>query len=116
MNIVYTATAILGMTAILGIYLLSLVLGNKKTPKAAAFVHGLFAIIGLGLLIFYSSSTEVGPLTAIIIFVIAVFAGFILIYRDFTKKKVPKWLAITHGLTAVAGYGFLLRFAFFSTN
>jgi hypothetical protein len=47
MNIIYAAITIFGMTAILGIYLLSLVLRDRQTPKAAAIIHGLFAVTGL---------------------------------------------------------------------
>ncbi len=112
MNMIYTAIAIFGMTAIIGIYLLSLILRDKKTPKGAAFVHGLFAVIGLIILIVYCVGNDPGPIESIIAFVIAALGGFVLVYRDVTGKGVPKWLGIVHGLAAVIGYGFLIYFAF----
>jgi hypothetical protein len=111
MNMIYTAIAIFGMTAILGLYLLSLILRNKKTPKAAAFVHGLFAVTGLVLLIIYCVGNSPGPKVSITVFTIAAVGGFIVVYKDVTGKA-PKWLAILHGLTAVIGYGLLIAFAF----
>lgn len=113
MNMIYTAIAIFGMTVILGIYLLSLILRDKKTPKGAAFVHGLFAVIGLVLLIVYSVGNDPGPIESIIAFVIAALGGFVLVYKDVTGKGTPKWLGIVHGLAAVIGYALLVVFAFY---
>lgn len=112
MGIIYSAIAILGITAILGMYLLSLVLRDKETPKGMAIIHGLFAVAGLVLLINYCLGNETGPLVSIIAFSIAAMGGFILIYTDITGRKIPKWLGIVHGLTAITGYAFLLWFAF----
>jgi len=99
------------MTAILGIYLISFVLRNQQTPKAVAILHGLFAVTGLVLLISYSNGSEPSPIVSIVVFVIAALGGLILIYKDVIEKQVPKWLAITHGLTAVIGFAFLVLFA-----
>ena len=99
------------MTAILGIYLLSLVLRDKQTPKTAAIIHGLFAVTGLILLISYSRGNEQSPMVSIVVFVIAALGGLTLAYKDMTGKQIPKWLAITHGLTAVIGFAFLVLFA-----
>ena len=112
MGTIYSAIAILGMTAILGMYLLSLVLRNKTTPKGVSIMHGLFAVTGLVLLIVYCLGNNPGPLESIIVFSIAALGGFILIYKDITGQKIPKWLGIVHGLTAVTGYILLLCFAF----
>lgn len=110
---IYSAIAILGMTAILGMYLLSLILRDKATPKGASLLHGLFAVTGLGLLIYYCCTNDAGPLASIIIFSIAALGGFVLIYKDITgSSKIPKWLAIAHGIAAVAGFILLLCFAF----
>ena len=111
MNIIYTAITIFSMTAILGIYLISLVLRDKQTPKGIAIVHGLFAATGLILLLTYSNGSEQSPIVSIVVFVIAALGGLILVYKDVVEKQVPKWLAITHGLTAVIGFAFLILFA-----
>ena len=112
MKMIYTAIAILGMTAILGMYLLSLIIRNKSTPKSASFIHGLFAVIGLVLLIIYCGGNDPSPIVSIIVFSIAAVGGFIVVYKDVTGSHIPKWLAIVHGVTAVVGYGFLIAFAF----
>jgi hypothetical protein len=111
MDIICTAITILSMTALLGIYLLSLVLRNKETPKAAALLHGLFAVTGLLLLISYSNGSEQSPLVSIVVFVIAALGGLVLFYKDVTGKQIPKWLAVVHGLTALIGFVFLVLFA-----
>jgi len=111
MKIIYAAITIFGMAAILGTYLLSLVLRNRETSKPAAIVHGLFAITGLILLIVYSKGNEGSPIVSIVVFTIAAMGGLILVYKDLTGKKIPKWLGIAHGLTAVIGFAFLILFA-----
>ena len=108
----YTAIAILGMTAILGMYLLSLVLRSKSTPKGITIIHGLMAVVALVLLIVYSFGHTPGPWVSILVFVVAALGGFIMNYRDITGKSVPKWLGIAHGLIAIAGFVLLLLFAF----
>jgi len=113
MNIIYAAITIFSMTALLGIYLISLVLRDKQTPKSVAVVHGLFAITGLLLLITYSNGNEQSPMVSIVVFVIAALGGLVLFYKDVTEKQIPKWLALTHGLTAVIGFAFLVLFACF---
>lgn len=109
----WTAISIFALTAILGMTLISYVLQNKPTPKALAFIHGPFGAIGILLLIIYAFYRSPSPLESIIIFIIAAFMGFILIFRDLTGRSIPKWLAVLHGLTAVTGFVFLLFFALF---
>lgn len=113
MGTIYAAIAIFGMTAIFGMYLLSLVLRTKSTPKGVTIIHGLLAVVALILLIVYCVGHTPGPWLSITVFLVAASGGFILNYRDITGKSVPKWLGIVHGLTAVAGFALLLCFAFF---
>jgi hypothetical protein len=47
-----------------------------------------------------------------VLLVIAAIGGIIVFARDITNKPVPKWLAIVHGLVAVAGFLFLLLYSF----
>jgi hypothetical protein len=112
MELIYGALATFGIAALGGIYLLSLVLRDKQTPKLVALIHGLFAVTGLILLIVYCTKNTPGPVVSIGIFVVAALGGLILIYKDLTDNKVPKWLGIVHGLAAVSGYIALLVFAF----
>jgi hypothetical protein len=112
MQIIYTAITLLGIVALAGMYLLSLILRDKQTPKSVTLIHGLFAALSLVLLIVYFFRNESGPLISIIVFSIAAASGIMINYRDITGKTVPKWFAVTHGLLAVTGYAFLLVFAF----
>jgi len=111
MGLIYASIAIFGMTAIFGMYLLSLILRNKSTPKGVTIIHGLMAAVALILLIFYCFGDAPGPWPSIIIFTLAAIGGFVLNYRDITGKKVPKWLGIVHGLAAVTGFILLILFA-----
>lgn len=107
-----TALAFFSLAAILGMILISFVLRNKETPKAVAFIHGPLGAIGIILLIVYAFYHSPSPIESIVLFVLAAFMGFILIFRDLTGRSIPKWLAVLHGLTAITGFLFLLFFIF----
>lgn len=97
------------MTALGGLYLLSHVLANKDTPKGIALIHGVFATLGLITLLV--ASYYYHPLIyTFIIFLIAALGGTILFLYDLEGKKLPKFLAIGHGLIAITGLIILTLF------
>ena len=108
MEIIYAVIIIFGITTILGLYLSSLVLRNKQTPKAVIIIHGMFTITGFVLLFIYYPEAII----SILFFSIATLCGLILLFQDITGKKFAKWLCSAHGLFTVAGFIFLLVFAF----
>jgi hypothetical protein len=112
MNTLYTIIGLFGFGALIGVYLLTMILRNKETPKAVAFIHGGFVATALILLIIYVTKHEHGPVESMVLFILAATGGFVLIYRDLTGKKIPKWLAVGHGLLAVTGFVLLLIYAF----
>jgi hypothetical protein len=112
MTTIYGAIAIFGMTALAGIYLLSLFLRSKGTPKGLTLIHGVFAALAIILLIIYCVKNNAALWEVLIIFILAATGGFILNFRDLMGKKVPKWFAILHGLLAVTGFVILWMFAF----
>jgi hypothetical protein len=107
MNTIYLVISLFALGAIIGMYLLALVLQKKETPKFVAFIHGAFVAAALILLIVYNSSHP-GFMESIVLFIIAALGGLVLITRDLTGKPIPRWLAVVHGLVAVAGFIFLL--------
>lgn len=108
---IYTAIAFFALAAILGMVLLSFVLKGKETPKGVVFTHGPLAAIGLVLLIIYTIDNP-GPMESVVLFIIAALGGVVLVIRDLSRRPIPKWLAVAHGLIAVTGFIFLLVFAF----
>lgn len=111
MTNLYLSIALFALGAIVGMYLLSMVLQKRTTPKFVVFVHGVFVVVALVLLIAYSSSNP-GFFEAIVLFVLAALGGVVLLIRDLSGKPLPKWLAVTHGLIAVTGFIFVLVNAF----
>lgn len=109
---VFTAATILGLTTIVAMYLLSMVIRNKQMPRGLVILQGLFTVLGLGLLIFYSAGHEAAPWVSFLVILLAALAGLVLFYQDVTGKAVPKWLAILQTLTAIVGYTILLVFTF----
>lgn len=112
MTTLYTIIGLFASSALIGLYLLVLVLQNKETPKAVSFVHGGFVVVAFILLISYLVKNSPGPIESVVLFAMAAVGGVVLIYRDITGKKIPKWLAIAHGLLAVSGFIFLLIYTF----
>ena len=77
------------------------------------YIHGVVAATALVLLLVYAfMNPQSAPIVALILFVIAALGGFLLFGIDVATKKPPKWLGLIHGGVAVAGFVFLLVFAF----
>jgi hypothetical protein len=112
MSLVYTIIGLFALGAIIGIYLLALVLKDCATPRSVTFIHGLFVLIAFVLLIIYTRMNTPEPIDSLVLFSIAAVGGLVLVYKDLTGKLVPKWLALTHGLAAIGGFVFLFAFAF----
>lgn len=108
----YSALGFFALAAVLGLYLLTLILTNKETPKSVAIFHGLFAVIGVVLLICYPFFYSPSPITSLILFILAAMGGLLLIYKDLSGKPIPKWLALGHGLTAIIAFLILAVFIF----
>ena len=107
------AIVLFAIAAIFGLMNLMAILNTKDTSKGVVYTHGLFAALGLVLLIVYASSDGARNVTSsLALFVIAALGGFLLFGRDLMKKAGPKWLAVVHGLIAVAGFLMLLGVAF----
>jgi hypothetical protein len=106
----YTAIGFFSIAALAGIYLLTLVLKNKEIPLTIALMHGALAVAGLAILIYYVTQHSPGPVESLILFVMAALGGLVMIYRDITGRKVPKWLAVVHGILAAGGLLVLLGY------
>jgi peptidoglycan/LPS O-acetylase OafA/YrhL len=111
MNTLYTIIGLFALGAIIGLYLLTLVVQKKETPKFVAVIHGLFVAVALVMLIVYNSKNP-GLMESIVLFVIAALGGIVLFVRDISKKPIPRWLAFLHGVIAVVGFIFLLSYTF----
>ena len=111
MSFIYSTITIFGLTAILGMYLLSMILRGKTTPKGVSMMHGILAVTALILLFVYAGLNPPGPVPSIIAFCLAAMGGLVLIYRDVTDKPIPKWLGIGHGLLAITGFVLLVLYA-----
>ena len=110
MDFIYASIAIFGITAIIGLYLLSFVLRKQETPKTIAVIHGFFAFTGFVILILYCYLYQPGPIEGLIVFIVAALGGGFLLYKDM-HGLLPKPLAIIHGILAVIGLILLIVFA-----
>lgn len=104
--------AFFAIAAILGAMMLSHVLRDRKPPRTHAYLHGLFAVVGLLLLLFYTFRNDPGPVECAVLFVVAAVGGITMAVRDFSGRSIPGWLAVVHGLIALSGFVFLLVYTF----
>ena len=111
MEMIYAAIGLIAAAALGGIYLLSQVLRDKQPPSAVPYIHGLLAVSGVIVLVVYSLKNP-GPIGSLIVFGIAATGGLVMLYKNITGEKIPKWLAVVHGFAAVIGFFLLLVFAY----
>ncbi len=112
MELIYTAIMLFAIAAMIGLYMLILVLQNRPVPKGVAITHGLLAATALILLIVDMVKTGADTVQIVVLFIITALGGIVLFARDVTGHSLPKSLAIVHGLLAVTGFVFLLVYAF----
>jgi len=95
----YAIIAFFAIAAVVGIIILKNWLTGATTSRATIYAHGIFAAIGLVLLIVqYFQNGAKQFQTSIILFVAAALVGFYMFVRDLKGKMSPTWLAIVHGL------------------
>lgn len=105
----YAIIILFALAAVFGLIILKNWLTAQNTAKGTVYTHGVFAALGLVLLIVYYFQNEAKTLrTSIVLFLIAAIAGFYMFFRDLKGKMSPTWLAIVHGLVAVAGFVFIV--------
>lgn len=100
------------LAASLGFILLMYILGGKETPKAITILHGLFAFSGLIALILLALYSPYKLWLSVAIFVLAALGGFYLLFKDLTSK-IPKPVAVIHGLLALTGFIVLIFSVFY---
>lgn len=107
---VIAAVILIGVAVILGGYLLSFVLQEKNPPKGIAIAHGTAAVLGILVLLIYALTTEDHHKhwESLVIFVIAAVVGLYLFSRDLRHKKIPRWLAVLHGVVGLGGLTWIL--------
>ena len=99
-----TAIVLFAIAAIFGLIILTAILKNQPTPKAAVFTHGPIAATALIIVIAYAyMGSNMSPvlITSIVLFILAALGGLTLFTIDMRNKPIPKLLAVLHPLLAV---------------
>jgi FtsH-binding integral membrane protein len=100
----YLAIGLFVLAAVFGLILLTAILRNQPTPKPVVFIHGGLAVTALLLVIFFIvRNNGEGPVTSLILFILAAVGGLTLFSIDIRNKPVPKWLAVIHPIVAALG-------------
>lgn len=100
----YAIIGLFALAAVFGLVILKNWLTGGTTARATIYAHGIFAAVGLVLLIvhYFQNGAKVLQ-TSIILFVAAAFVGFYMFFRDLKGIMSPTWLAIIHGLVGATG-------------
>jgi hypothetical protein len=102
---IYAIIVLFAVAAVIGVVILKNWLTNQNTARITIYSHGVFAALGLVLLLVYYFQNGVKSLqTSIVLFLVAAIAGFYMFFRDMKGKMSPTWLAVVHGLVAVAAF------------
>jgi len=113
MIMVYICIVLFAIAAVFGVINVVRIVAAGRAPRATVYVHGAFAGVSLVLLVIFSIiHSQAAPIVALVLSIIAALGGFLLFGIDVATKKPPKWLGFVHGAVAVAGFVFLLVFAF----
>lgn len=108
-----TAIILFLIAATFGLIILTAILKNKPTPKAAVFAHGPIAATALILVILYYLNDHADHLLkiSIVIFILAALGGLTMFTLDVIKKKpVPKLIAVIHPIAAVTALIILILY------
>ena len=102
---IYAIIVLFALAAVAGLIILKNRLTSQTTSRIIIYSHGVFAAVGLVLLIIYYFQSGAKLLqTSIILFVVGALVGFYMFFRDLKGIMSPVWLAIVHGLVGVAGF------------
>jgi hypothetical protein len=105
----YVILGLFAIAAIVGIIILKNWLTSANTSRTVVYTHGIFAAIALVLLlVFMIQHKDNNVQLSVILFVVAALGGFYMFIKDLKGKYSPTWLAVVHGLLAVAGFLVLL--------
>lgn len=105
----YIVIALFAIAAIIGLLILKNWLTSSDTPRSVVYAHGIFAAVALVLMLVWVLQHKEDKLwLSIFLFAIAAVVGFYMFLKDLKGKFSPVWMAVLHGLVAVAGFLFLL--------
>jgi hypothetical protein len=105
----YATIVVFVLAAVMGLLILKSWLTGEKTSRTIIYAHGIFAALGLALLIVHYFQNGAKALqAAIILFVLGALVGFYMFFREIKGKMSPVWMAIVHGLVGVAGVVLIL--------
>lgn len=105
----YLTIVLFGIAALFGVIILKNWLTSANTSRTVVYSHGAVAALALILLFVHVTRNPSTTLkTGLGLFVIAALGGFYMFFRDMKGKYSPTWMAVTHGLLAVAGVVSLL--------
>jgi hypothetical protein len=93
-----------GITTLLGMYLSTLAIRRKQTPKGMIIIHGLLSIAGFMLLSAYWPDS----VHSILLFAVGTLSGMVLLYEDLTGKKFTTLFCYVHAILTISGMIFLI--------
>ena len=113
MLMLYASIALFVLAATLGATILITWLRKKNAPKAVVYSHGLLAVSGLLVLLYYAFTHPAAyPKLAIGLFIAAALGGIYMFLTSGSDKAKPIPIAGLNALLAVSGLVTLLVYVF----
>ncbi|MBT2559191.1 hypothetical protein J7E24_15480 [Hymenobacter sp. ISL-91] len=99
----YASIALFVLAATLGATILVTWLKKKNAPKAVVYSHGLAAVSGLLVLVYYAFTHPAAyPKLSIILFIVTALGGIYMFLTSGPDKAKPTAIAGLHALLAVS--------------
>ena len=101
----------LGIAAASGAALGAFRLKDREPPVALAMVHGLIALVGVVVLIFWAFTQKKVPgilIASIVLFITTLFGGLVAMSYHVRGKLLPLPLVALHATAGVNAYVFLI--------
>ncbi len=109
----YASITLFVLAAVAGATILITWLRQKNAPKAVVYTHGLLAVSGLLVLLYYAYTHPTAyPKLSIILFIVTALGGIYLFITSRPDQAKPVSIAGLHALLAVSSLITLLVFVF----
>ena len=109
----YASIALFVLAAAAGVTILITWLNKKNAPKAVVYTHGLLAVSGLLVLLYYAFTHPTAyPKLSIGLFIVTALGGIYLFVASSPDKAKPLPIAGLHALLAVGSLITLLVYVF----
>lgn len=102
------AAVLFAIAAIIGAIMVSAHIDGRTPKLSTALLHGLFAVVGVGLLVVSALQSGGGYDLSLILFVVAALGGLVLFSYHLRQRRLPTPVVLIHALVAILAFVLLI--------